>query len=120
MRPAADRLALHLVRAVADEAGAATIAGAASAQLIVEELVTRDWASATFTGALHRLDLRLDGPAASVAQACDRLQAGLSTRDIPLPGHFVAEIALTLGNLIHYGDNLISHSLTVNALVIAD
>ncbi|KPF79878.1 hypothetical protein IP88_01175 [alpha proteobacterium AAP81b] len=118
MRPASDRLALHLVRAVAAEAGVA-LAGEKPV-LIVEELTAHDWASATFQGALHRLDLRLEGPADLVAQACDRLQTGLSTRDIPLPGHFVAEIALTLGNLIHNDAVFVYQTLTVNALVIAD
>jgi hypothetical protein len=118
MRPASDRLALHLVRAVAAEAGVA-FAGEKPA-LIVEELTAHDWASATFQGALHRLDLRLEGPDDLVAQACARLHAGLPTRDIPLPGHFVAEIALTLGNLIHSGAICVSQSLTVNALIIAD
>ncbi len=123
MRPVNDRIALHLVRAVADEAGVPA-AGAPepseAPRLIVEELTAHDWASVTFSGAVHGLHLRLEGPHAAVTVACDRLRQRLATREIPLPGHFVAEIALTLGNPLHLPESHIGISLTVKALVLED
>lgn len=118
MRPASDRIAVRLVQAVADTAGVAI--NGEKPILIVEELAVQDWASVTFVGALHRLDLRLEGPAAAVAAAGERLQQELATRDIPLPGHFVAEIALTLGNPSHQDESDITVQLIVNALILQD
>jgi hypothetical protein len=119
MRPVNDRMALRLVQAVADEAGAQDGDGQKT-RLIVEELIAHDWASATFIGALHGLHLRLEGPQAAVAEACERLRQRLAKREIPLPGHFVAEIALTLGNPLHLGESLIEMPLTVNVLVLQE
>lgn len=118
MRPASDRIAMRLVQAVADTAGVGL--NGEKPILIVEELAAQEWASATFVGALHRLDLRLEGPAVALAAATERLQHELATRDIPLPGHFVAEIALTLGHPPHEDDCDIAISLIVNALVLQD
>ena len=87
--------------------------------LIVEAICSDDWASATFIGATHCLDLRLDGEAEAVNQAVAALHHGLSERDIPIAGHIVAEIAVNSRNTI-ITDNMISVFLTVNALTIID
>ena len=84
--------------------------------LITEEIRSTDWASATFSGVIHDFDLRIEGPAIAVAGAL----AGLADHDIPMTGHFVAEIGMVAGTLIDISDNMVSQSLTVNALTIMD
>lgn len=51
------------------------------------------WASATFTGSRHSFALALSGPDAAAATA--RLAARLEAIEFDLPGHLVADIALT-------------------------
>lgn len=57
-----------------------------------EEIVSRGWASVTFTGARHEIALRLDGEGADGA-ASDFL-ANLETAEFRLRGHVLADIAL--------------------------
>ncbi len=52
----------------------------------------RDWASLTFTGARHRLALRLEGPGAGAAMA--RFRDGLEDREFDLGGHILIDIAV--------------------------
>ena len=58
----------------------------------VEELKSRGWASATFTGARHELRLRFEGEDA--AAAAERLLDGLSEREFDLRGHLLADIRM--------------------------
>lgn len=58
----------------------------------VDPLDRTDWASVTFTGARHRLRVRLEGEGA-VGAAADFL-AVMSDLDLPIPGHIVADLAL--------------------------
>ena len=60
--------------------------------LFYEEIVSRAWASVTFTGARHRIVLRLEGEGAEGAAAAfvDTLEAA----EFDLGGHIVADIAL--------------------------
>lgn len=51
------------------------------------------WASATFSGSRHSFALALSGPKAIAATA--RLAARLDAIEFDLPGHLVADIALT-------------------------
>lgn len=123
MRTQADMIAARLVRAMTDLIASGAAPEAAPAEpprLIIEALSTRDWASATFNGALYRLDLRLEGPATAATVALASLQRDLPARDIPLPGHFVAEIALTLGDPSHGQDAITVLPFHVNALVLED
>lgn len=124
-----DRLAGRLIRAVNDTLACATAGppdpdtdnpGADRPRLIIEALSAREWASVTFNGALHRLDLRLEGPAQAVTVALTALARDLPAREIPLPGHFVAEIALTLGDPSHGNDAIMAMPFSVNALVLED
>ncbi|MFN3944719.1 MAG: hypothetical protein ACK4K7_07305 [Allosphingosinicella sp.] len=57
----------------------------------LERIDSRPWASVTFSGARHRLVLRLAG--AGAEQAADRFLDGLEEREFQLPGHYVADIA---------------------------
>lgn len=58
----------------------------------VERHECRDWASVTFSGARHRLVLRLEGEGA--AAEADRFLDGLAEREFALEGHILADIAL--------------------------
>ncbi len=58
----------------------------------VDLLQRTEWASVTFTGARHRLRVTLEGQGA-VGAAADFLKQ-LPEIDLPIPGHFVADIAL--------------------------
>lgn len=64
--------------------------GGPDARIEVEELVSRPWASITFSGARHMLWLRIDGPGA--AAAADRFLDGLGEREFPMRGHLLADI----------------------------
>ena len=60
--------------------------------LIVEEIRSRSWASATFTGARHELTFRIAGEGARAA--ADAFLANLSAAEFKLRGHIMADIAL--------------------------
>ena len=63
--------------------------------LVTEACSAIDWASLTFIGQTHHLALRLEGEAAVVADALARIEAGIAEADVPLAGHFVAEVRIT-------------------------
>ncbi len=119
MRPIASHLETLLLRAVADAAGIAS-PDRQKTVMIVEELLSRDWASVTFVGVLHELRLRLEGPAAETRAAATLLAASIGERDIALPGHFVAEIEVTARAAVVMPEDMIAISLTVNSLVLRD
>ncbi len=105
-----------ILRAV-DRVGALQARGVA---LVVEEIQSRDWASATFAGETHRFALRLEGVGDAVAAAAAALAASIGESDIPMAGHFVAEIAVELGDICPDGPNRIVQTLALSALTIAD
>ena len=126
MRATGNHREIAILRAVAGLAGLESprVAGHSLPDrqkpiLITEEIRSTDWASATFSGVIHDFDLRIEGPAIAVAGALAAL-AGLADHDIPMTGHFVAEIGMVAGTLIDISDNMVSQSLTVNALTIID
>jgi hypothetical protein len=88
--------------------------------LIVEAASSADWASVTFVGARHSLELRLEGEAAAVAAACARLAGRLGDHDIPVAGQIVADIAVALSSLENRDGNMVTQMLTVNLLTIID
>jgi hypothetical protein len=57
------------------------------------DIVSRPWASITFSGASHRLVLRLAGPGARAA--AKGFLCALGDRDFALRGHVLADIAAT-------------------------
>jgi hypothetical protein len=75
----ADRARTELLRVLEPHAGAFTVLRGES----------RDWASALFVGARHRLALALDGPDA--ADRADRLRETLPEMELDLRGGFVAD-----------------------------
>jgi hypothetical protein len=88
--------------------------------LVVEGFSCEPWASLTFAGARHHLALRLSGPIDSVEAASDRIEALLASGDLPLAGHFLAEVALgereaTIGN-----DDMMHLRIELEALTIED
>lgn len=62
--------------------------------LVVEGFACEPWASLTFAGARHHLAIRLAGPVEAVEAANDRIEALLASGDLPLAGHFLAEVEM--------------------------
>lgn len=60
--------------------------------LTIEALERRNWASVTFSGERHRLELRLQGEDAGAA--ADAFLPGLAEREFDLRGHILADIAV--------------------------
>lgn len=119
MRRTENHVEAAILRAIAAEAGI-DMGNREKPFMIVEEVRSVDWASATFIGARHRFDLRIEGEDGAVAQAVERLVSGLPEREIPIIGHIVAEI---FASFVKEGKQYIKigeRRLTVNALTIAD
>jgi len=89
----------------------ASFAGLAGTAAAVEELTSRSWASATFSGERHRLVLRLQGD--NAAAAADGFLDGLSEREFELDGHILADIALVGAERAGIPVRLILEALTV-------
>ena len=92
--------------------------------MVIEELRAFDWASITFVGQRHELDLRLDGDGDVVAAAMVRLGDELAAADIPMAGHFIAEIRVVQGARlppdIAQPSGTVRQQLRVEALVLRD
>lgn len=84
--------------------------------MVVEATASEDWASATFNGQRHRLELSFAG---GEAARVDRLVAELATAELVVPGHIVADIAL-VEHEMRDGDPLPMHRLVFEALTVAD
>lgn len=119
MRPVGNHIQASLLRAIAASAGL-SIKDREKPTLIIEEIRSSDWASATFIGATHDFDIRIEGECDSVETAVERLLAALPEQEIPIAGHIVAEIAVTIRSQIIISSNMIAKLLTVNVLSIAD
>ncbi len=59
---------------------------------VVEEIQSRSWASATFSGARHELTFRLEGDGAG--RASEAFLADMEAAEFNLRGHVLADIAL--------------------------
>jgi hypothetical protein len=119
MRPFSNHVQAALLRAIASEAGL-DADDREKPILVVEEIRSVDWASATFVGARHEIDLRFEGTTAAVTAAADRLALALPDADIPICGHIVAEIAVAPVNTTKQKVNISAGQLTVNVLTIVD
>jgi glutamate racemase len=119
MRPFANHVHAALLRAIASEVRL-DAHDREKPILVVEEIRSVDWASATFIGTRHEFDLRFEGAATAVAAAADRLVEALPEADIPISGHIVAEIAVAPGNTTEQKVNISAARLTVNVLTIVD
>jgi hypothetical protein len=117
----------HVATAILREIGVMTRIGNMDRQkpmLVVEELRAFDWASVTFVGQRHELDLRLDGDADVVAAAMVRLCDDLAAAEIAMAGHFIAEIRVIPGDRLapepDQSIETVRQPLRVEALVLRD
>lgn len=90
--------------------------GGAFPFMIVEATYSEPWASVTFTGQRHRLELSFTG--GSEAQV-DALVCALGQAELVVPGHIVADIAL-IEHEMRDGDPQPRHRLIFEALTVAD
>ena len=84
MRRTASDAGGELLRALAD-----SVAGL-DVRVAVEQVSSRDWASITFSGARHRLRLRLEG---REAPAAARALRRLDEESLALRGHLLADLS---------------------------
>ena len=84
--------------------------------LVVEATSSHDWASATFTGQRHRLDIRFTG---GDAAHVDALVKTLAEAELAVPGHIVASVEM-VEHEMHDGDPAPAHRLVLEALTIVD
>ena len=82
MQPFLRDASTEILRAIRKRAG--------KASLIVEDIRSRPWASATFSGARHRVTFRLEGPDAEDHAAA--FLAGIEAAEFSLRGHILADI----------------------------
>jgi hypothetical protein len=68
------------------------VLGLAFPNFTVDDVRSRDWASATIVGLRHTLTFHTEGEGAEVA--ADRFLNDLAEAEFDLRGHFVADIAL--------------------------
>ena len=87
--------------------------------LTVEDVTVEDWASLTFEGQKHRIELRLDGEQAVVEAAGAVFAAALGDVEFTIPGQIVADIALTSTAMVT-GGGLASRRLRFEVLTIDD
>lgn len=79
----------------------------------IDEIASRPWASATFSGEGHTIGVRLGGPQAGTA--ADAVLPGLEECEIPLPGHILIDVACD-GEMRTGGEVLLSlTALTIEA-----
>ncbi len=119
MRPSGNHAQSAILRSILATAGL-SVPDRQKPILVVEDVRSTDWASATFVGATHDFDLRIEGEETAVAAAVARIAAELPECDIALSGHIVAEIVVLPGEMLVTADYMVSRSLTVNALTIRD
>jgi len=63
--------------------------------MVIEDLQEEPWASLTFSGTRHRVELRIDGRAQAIAKAVEALETWSEEAE-PLPGgYFLAEVQVT-------------------------
>lgn len=96
------------------------VAGHTAPLLVVEEIASRDWASATFVGQLHCFEIRLEGSAAAVTAAVARIEAKLPEVDVAMPGHLLAEAAVTATAIVAPQVARYAARLTIEALTLAE
>ena len=99
-----------LLRAVRERFG--TFTG-----LTVDRIASRSWASATFTGSRHDLDLRLEGEGAEAK--ADAFLEQLDEAEFQLRGHILADIKL-IAQRRHRGLAGMVVMLSLEALTVED
>lgn len=87
MKMAMSRSASALLRALLERAGEDRN------RILLTDWKSVDWQSLTFIGERHRIRLRVIGAGAS--DLARRMTDGIEQAELPLPGHFVADIAVS-------------------------
>jgi hypothetical protein len=119
MRMAGNHVEAGLLRAIVAEA-AADCEDRVKPVVIIEEVCSTDWASATFVGQTVEIKLRCEGAPQSVAAFACRMMENLPEREFTIAGQIVADLAVVEGNMRMMHDGIISKSLTVNVLLVRD
>ncbi len=70
-------------------------ANGAEPALVVEGFESEPWASLTFTGSKHVIELRLSGEREEIRRVVERLRCELADMDLGLAGHFLADAGIT-------------------------
>jgi len=84
--------------------------------MVVEDMTSQAWASATFNGQQHQVTIRIEGIGRGVV---DGLIAGLGEAELYVPGHVVADVAL-LEHRMHDDEGAQVHHLMLEVLTVAD
>lgn len=83
--------------------------------VVVEAASSESWASVTFTGHRHHLELSFEGGG---VERVDSLMQMLTSAELVVPGHIVVDIAM-IAHEIHDGHPP-RHKLSLEALTVAD
>jgi hypothetical protein len=84
-------------------------------ELVVEEIRSRSWASATFAGGRHELSFKIEGKGAGAA--ANSFLANLTAAEFDLRGHILADIALVSEERDDDGDLV---RISLEALTVED
>jgi len=91
--------------------------GTTATRLVIEQIETTDWASATFVGKRHRCDVRIEGAEDAVACAVAQRARDLPEVDVATNAYFLADIAVCGFELVAGGAEAVAE-VTVEALTI--
>ena len=119
MRLAGNHVEAAILRAIVAEISESQSDGE-NPVMIVEEIESTDWASATFVGATHQITIRLEGGPKVVNACATGIVNNLPEREIPIAGRIVAELAVDEDEQRNIANNNIAKTLIVNALTIRD
>jgi hypothetical protein len=88
--------------------------------LLIESIGSEPWASATFVGQTHWIDVRLEGHADAVSATCRRLGAELGEAEFDVLGHIVADVAVEAAPLVTAESGSTQCNLRLEILTIED
>ncbi|MBC2778420.1 hypothetical protein [Parasphingopyxis marina] len=83
----------------------------AGAEPVIEDVRTTPWASITFSGARHRIALRLEG--ASAPDAARAMSEGLDYAEFDLGAYILVDIAVAETRLAGDGVHLVIEALVI-------
>jgi len=87
----------------------------AGLQIVIEEIRSRSWASATFAGARHELTFRIEGEGAGAASRM--FLETLTEAEFELRNHILADIALVADERLDCGNGV---RISLEALTVED
>lgn len=87
-----------------------------AAEAHFEEVVSREWASATFTGARHKLVIRIDG--AEAGTDSEAFLSDLDVAEVTMRGHILADIALLWDERRELDGGLVQVRIALEALTV--